>query len=105
MKFEVSFINEVAQAEFLNLPNGLKARGVYMLDMLAMGLRGEPHTKALESGLFELRIKSKEGIARSLFCYQIGARIIILRTFVKKSDKIPPTELEIASARLKELKC
>lgn len=85
------------------MPDGLKARGVYMIDMLELGLRGEPHTKALDDGLFELRIKSKEGIARSLFCYQIGSRIVILRTFIKKDNKIPSNELKIAKARLKEL--
>ncbi len=34
-----------------------------------------------------MRIKLNEGISRSIYCYEIGKRIIILLTFVKKSKK------------------
>ena len=49
---------------------------------------GEPYTKSLKDGLFEIRIKSNEGTARSIYCYEIGKRIIILPTFVKKRLKV-----------------
>ena len=48
---------------------------------------GEPYTKSLNDGLFEIRIKSDEGIAKSIYCYEIGKRIIILLTFVKKRKR------------------
>ncbi|WP_230853965.1 type II toxin-antitoxin system RelE/ParE family toxin [Campylobacter concisus] len=48
---------------------------------------GEPYTKSLKGGLFEIRIKSDEGIARSIYCYEMGKRIIILLTFVKKCKR------------------
>lgn len=65
---------------------------------------GEPYTKSLKDGPFEIRIKSDERIARSIYCYEIGKRIIILLTFVKKTQKIPKSILNLAEQRLKEFK-
>ncbi|WP_235826878.1 type II toxin-antitoxin system RelE/ParE family toxin [Facilibium subflavum] len=48
---------------------------------------GEPHTKALNDGLFELRAKALEGIARSIYCYVEGKKIIVLHVFVKKHKR------------------
>lgn len=64
---------------------------------------GMPHTKPFEGGLFELRIKSKEGIARVFFCTKIGKKIIILHSFVKKSQKTPKNELKVAQSRMGEV--
>lgn len=54
-------------------------------------------------GLFELRIKAAEGIARVFYCTVVGRRIVFLHQFVKKSDKTPPRELQIARRRLEEI--
>ena len=51
----------------------------------------------------ELRLKGKEGIARVLYCAMIGKKIVILHSFIKKSDKTPPGELALAKKRLKEV--
>jgi phage-related protein len=64
---------------------------------------GMPHTRAMGGGLFELRIKAAEGIARVFYCTVVNRRIVILHQFVKKSDKTPPKELEIARRRMKEV--
>ncbi len=73
--------------------------------MVALGPNlGEPHTKAFGKGLFELRLKEAEGIARVFFCTLVGKRIVMLHSFIKKSDKTPPREREIAEYRLKEIK-
>ena len=65
---------------------------------------GMPHTRAMGGGLFELRIKAAEGIARVFYCTVVDRRIVVLHQFVKKSDKTPPKELEIARRRMKEVK-
>jgi phage-related protein len=65
---------------------------------------GVPHTKAFGSGLFELRLKGAEGIARVFFCTLVGRRIVMLHSFIKKSDKMPLREREIAERRMKEVK-
>jgi len=65
---------------------------------------GMPHTRAMGEGLFELRLKSAEGIARVFYCTIMGKRIVMLHQFIKKTDKTPPKELAIARRRLKEIK-
>ena len=102
----VKFANEAIKDEFLELPTGLRQRGYKMFELLeARGnTLGEPYTKSLKGGLFEIRIKSDEGIARSIYCYEISKRIIILLTFVKKTQKTPKSILNLAEQRLKEFK-
>jgi phage-related protein len=65
---------------------------------------GMPHTRAMGQGLFELRLKAAEGIARVFYCTVIDQQIIMLHQFVKKVDKTPVKELEIARRRMKEVK-
>jgi phage-related protein len=66
---------------------------------------GEPLTKPIEGeqGLFEIRVKAKEGIARSFFCYINRQEIMILHSYIKKTQKIPKKELKIAKQRMKEV--
>lgn len=54
-------------------------------------------------GLFELRIKGKEGIARVFYCTVVGQRIVMLHGFIKKSEKTPLKELKLARLRLAEV--
>ena len=62
-----------------------------------------PHTRAIENGLFELRVKGKEGIARVFFCTKAGKRIIVLHSFIKKTRKTPKKELKLAKERMLEV--
>ena len=64
---------------------------------------GEPKTKVIEKGLFEIRAKGKEGIGRAFYCAVKGKKIIILHGFIKKSQKTPKKELDLAKKRLKEV--
>ena len=65
---------------------------------------GKPHTSPMGSGLFEIRAKGKEGIGRSLFCSVAGNEIVILHSFIKKTQKTPKKDLALAKRRMKELK-
>ena len=82
------------------------ARYLHLSDlMIEFGSNlGLPHTKAIDKGLFELRVKSKEGIARVFFCTKIGKKIIMLHSYIKKSQKIPKREFKIAVSRMNEVK-
>ena len=73
------------------LPAGLSAKYFHLTDlMLDFGADlGMPHTKAMSDGLFELRVKGKEGIARVFYCTKVGKRIIMLHGYVKKTQKTP----------------
>ena len=65
---------------------------------------GMPHTCAVGDGLFELRLKAAEGIARVFYSTLVGRRIVMLHQFIKKTKKTPRKELEIARRRMKEVK-
>jgi phage-related protein len=64
---------------------------------------GKPHTAPMGDGLFEIRAKGKEGIGRSLFCTCKGNEVIILNSFIKKTEKTPHKELDKARKRMKDL--
>lgn len=105
MKWQIKYFNKNLEDDILNLPGGLLARYLRLTDlMLKFGANlGLPHTKPIESGLFELRVKSKEGIARVFFCTKTGKKIVMLHSFIKKSQKTPKKEINIAKSRMKEV--
>lgn len=106
MDYRIEYFSQQVQEDILDLPDTLAARYIVLTRrMVAVGPNlGDPHTKAFGSGLFELRLKGAEGIARVFFCTVIGQRIVMLHSFVKKSAKTPAKELEIAEARMKAFK-
>ena len=106
MDYRIEYCNEDVEERILELPDTLAARYVVLTRrMTALGPNlGEPHTKAFGDGLFELRLKGAEGIARVFFCTLIGHRIVMLHCFVKKSAKTPLRELEIARTRMRAIK-
>jgi phage-related protein len=106
VEYSIAYYSGAVQQEILALPDTLAARYIVLTRrMVSLGPNlGEPHTKAFGEGLFELRLKGAEGIARVFFCALVGRRIVMLHCFVKKSRRTPARELEIAQARLKEVK-
>lgn len=106
MDYEIRYFNDRVLEDVLALPDTLAARYVVLTRrMLAVGPHlGEPHTKAMGQGLFELRLKGAEGIARVFYCTHMGRRIVILHSFVKKTQRTPARELNVAMARMKEVK-
>lgn len=105
MKWSIKYYNQSLENQILSLHEGLLARYLRLTDiMIEFGPNlGMPHTKALGKGLFELRLKGKEGIARVFFCIKIKNTIVMLHSFIKKSQKTPKKELKIAKERMKEV--
>ena len=105
MVWSVTFFNDRVEREILALAPGFVARFIrYAERMEEYGPDlGMPHTRSMGGGLFELRITAAEGIARVFYCTVIDRRIVILHQFVKKSEKTPPKELEVARRRMKEV--
>ncbi|EKD91120.1 MAG: Toxin-antitoxin system, toxin component, RelE family [uncultured bacterium] len=64
----------------------------------------EPLSKHLESGLWELRIRVGTDILRIVYTFAKGQVIILLHGFIKKQEKTPLGDLELARKRLRELK-
>jgi phage-related protein len=105
MNWTIEFFNEKVEAETFALPPKILAKMLHIFELIEMaGAKlGEPYTKSMGNGLFEVRAKAKEGIGRSFYCYQRGNKIIILHSFVKKDQKTPKKELNIALKRKKEI--
>ena len=106
MKWNITFYNEKVESNTLEFPKGILANFLHIAEMIeefgpALGL---PYTKAVGGGLFEIRAKGREGIGRSFFCAVKGKEIIILHSFIKKSQKTPKKQLKLARQRLKEVK-
>ena len=106
MTYSILYYSEAVQTAIASLPDTLAARYVVLTRrMLIFGPNlGEPHTKAFGDGLFELRLKGADGIARVFFCTQVGQRIVMLHCFVKKTTKTPARERRLAEARMQEIK-
>ncbi len=106
MNWTITYYSESVQAEILALPAGFLARYLRYSDRMEVygPDLGMPHTRAMGDGLFELRLKAAEGIARLFYCTMVGKRIVMLHQFIKKTDKTPPKELGIARQRMKEVK-
>lgn len=92
--------------QIFDLPISLQARYIALTQrMIEYGPHlGLPHTDSFGGGLFELRLKGIEGIARVFFCTVVEREIVMLHSFIKKSQKTPNKELRLAKLRMREVK-
>ena len=89
MTWKITLYSEKVEAETLALPPAILAnflRIAELIEEFGPDL-GRPHTAPLGQGLFEIRAKGREGIARSVFCTVKGQEIVILITVVKKGHR------------------
>ncbi len=89
MKWKIDYYSSDVQDWVDNMPAGIKsayARLTELLKEFGVDLR-MPHSRPMGSGLFELRPKGREGIARIFYCMLVEKRIIILHGFIKKTEK------------------
>ena len=105
MNWKVEFYNESVEDDILNMPPKIQARMIKLLELIEKhdANLGAPHTEAMGDGLFEIRAKAQEGIGRSLYCYMKGKHIIVLHAFIKKSNKTPKQDLNLAKKRKVEV--
>jgi phage-related protein len=59
--------------------------------------------KHLEGPAWEMRMNVKDGIARATYVTASGHRVVVVHVFVKKMQKTPRREIEIALRRAKEV--
>ena len=106
MPWQAEILNEIVAAEIAVLPADMQARFLRLAERIAaVGLESlaEPHVKHLEGKLWELRLTGRDGIARALYVTATGRRVFVVRAFVKKTQKTPPAEIELALRRAKEI--
>ena len=106
MSWSISFYNAKVQHSITSWPVGIYADFLRLTNLMqehGADLR-LPHSRAMGSGLFELRCKGSEGIARAFYCTLVGREIVILHEYIKKTTQTPEQDLRIARKRLKEVR-
>jgi phage-related protein len=106
MNWTIIYYNDRVKREVFGLPRGVLADYLRLIDLMqefGADLR-MPHSRAMGDGLFELRPRGREGIGRVFYCTHVGQRIVVLHSFVKKTQETPQDQLRVARARLKEVR-
>ncbi len=91
--------NSTPVIDFLDSLNvKMRAKALHELNILEQfgtSLR-EPHSKSINDGIFELRIKIGSDISRIFYFFRIGNKIILTNGFIKKTKKTPKGEIDKA---------
>lgn len=106
MAWIVELLDARVRDELEVLPADMKARFRRIVELIQdHGLERvrEPHVKHLEGALWEMRMKGKDGISRAIYVTARGRRVVVVRVFVKKTQKTPRRELDLALERAKEI--
>ena len=107
MHWTVETLNAVVDAEVDALPGDMRSRLARLSSIIEeVGFQGLPRNavKHLEGRLWELRITGRDGISRVIYVTALVRRVVIVRVFVKKTQKTPSRELELARQRAKEVR-
>jgi phage-related protein len=106
MRWTVRTLNALVDAEIMALPPDMQGRFLRFVEIIQqVGFEGLPHdsVKHLEGKLWELRITGRDGISRAIYVTASGRRAVVVRAFIKKTQKTPPRELKLARQRAKEI--
>jgi phage-related protein len=107
MMWSVEILNDTVKAELEDLPDDQIAKFLRIAELIqSLGLERvkEPHVKHLEAGLWEIRMKGRDGISRALYVVAKPKRVVVVRIFVKKTERTPRREIESALKRAEGLK-
>ncbi len=107
MRWSFQTLNALVDTEVRALPPDMQARFLRFGDIIEQsGFQALPRdsVKHLEGKLWELRITGRDGISRAIYVTAAGRRVVVVRVFIKKTQKTPPRELELARQRAKEVK-
>ena len=107
MAWTVETLNETVDAELAELPPDMRGRLVRIAQLIeSVGLPNvkEPRVRHVRGPLWEIRLKGKAGIARALYITAREQRVVIVRAFIKKTEKTPTNEIDLALQRAKEVK-
>ncbi len=107
MKWRVEFFSDNIMKRLNQWPPALLAqflRTLNLIEKYGPFEVGMPKVKNMGKGLFEIRVKAHTGIGRAFFCLMQGQTIVILHGYIKKSEKAPKKELNLALDRMKEVR-
>jgi phage-related protein len=106
MAWTVETLNDVVDEELDALPADMLARFYHigrMIEEFGLERVREPHVKQIRGALWEMRMRGKDGISRALYVTAIGQRVVVVRVFIKKTQKTPNREIELALERAKDI--
>jgi phage-related protein len=105
---KVYFFSSRVEKDFSNLPLDMQAyyaRIINLMEATKSWNIGMPYVRHLvNTDLYEIRLKGKTGISRAIFFTLSRNEIEILHVFIKKDEKTPKKELDLAIKRYKEAK-
>lgn len=105
MSWSVETVTEVVDEELDALPADMRARFVriaQLIETLGLPRVSLPHVRHLEGRLWEMRMRGRAGVARALYVTASGRRVVVVRVFVKKTQKTPRREIVLALERAQE---
>jgi phage-related protein len=100
-------VREEAAAVIAALPREIRShfeRIVHLIQTQGLERVHEPYVKHLEGKLWEIRMKGRDGIARAAYVTASGRRVVVVHAFIKKTQKTPRPEIEIALRRAEEVR-
>lgn len=106
MAWIVELLDARVRDELEALPADMKARFRRIVELIqGHGLEQmrEPHVKHLEGHLWEMRMKGRDGISRAIYVTARGRRVVVVRVFVKNTQKTPRREIDLALERAREV--
>jgi len=105
MDWEIVYYNNEVQEMIDAWPVGIRAYYARLTErMRVFGPNlGMPFTRGMGQGLFEIRARGKEGIGRAFFCTVVEHKIVVLHAYIKKSQKTPERDLQVARKRLTDV--
>jgi|UniRef100_UPI00404730A3 phage-related protein len=104
--WNIKLLNQSVEKELDRLDAGLKAKFLYVCDLLEIfgpHQVGSPHTKHLRGDLWEIRLIGAGASARAIYVTVTGQTIVVVHVFFKKTQKTPKRALTVALQRLKEI--
>lgn len=105
MSWIITFYNDQVKNHLLEWSGKLRAKLARILNLVTGygGNLGMPLTRTLGEGLFEIRVIAGNESGRIFFAYVRRQEIMVLHSFVKKTQSTPDKELRLARRRLKEI--
>ena len=105
-EWTIETLNATVDNEIKSLPKDMQAKFLWISDFIiehGLNRTGMPYVRHIQGELWEMRLKGKDGIARAFYVVAKPKRVVVVRGFIKKTQKTPAREIKMALERAKEI--